>query len=341
MVRRNVFISLLLIASNALLFGNDLFSREDIKGAEILAASRAAMEPPVRMSVLSNGVGSLVCKKLVGDVLAVRIESVATPGLIQLSVGDRSFELFPVQKKAIETSLWFQGIRTGASRILSSVGDSESISSTQEVDSVEDFEMEGKPCWLLTQYLPSHILDALSKQSTVLAKENIPSERKSFVEKSTGLLLKTEIASLNGRVISRIEYSDIRRDTELSDDLFLIPASHSVLEPKSREEYYVLRKSLESEVLFRDPRSTQIDPSKISRPWEHLGISESDFNASVERSLKRERERLVSGMPVVSATPSRFFVTNCLLVISFVAVFVLLEWRHRRLLLRLKEKNDD
>lgn len=339
-----MLIQLILISINACMLVvsvNFLSDVDEMTSAEIMAHCRAAMEPPVQMTVSNNGIHSLVYRKRLNDnLLAVRVESMVSPSVIQIAVGDQSFELLPEQEKAIDSSILVQSLRSGIGKMLNSVLANDSLPSDQDLSSAEVSTINGRPCWIVKASVSMRTLDAIASLNKVLQKENLPAFQKYFIAKPTGLLIQTELYAINGRLISRVVYSDIQKVKELPDELFLIPSSYTLLSPQSREEYFVLRQSLSSLAFPKFDSPMQPKSSLIARPWEHFGIDESEFNRRVERSRIRERERIVSGKPAspeqANVYVSRFFITNCSCVIGFVCLIVFLRWRSRRFLLLLK-----
>ena len=314
-----------------LAFISDAAYAEDRTGAEILATCKASMEPPIRMTVSTNGVISLISRKqLPGNVSAIRMETMTAPGMIYISVGAQSFELFPEQRKAIESSILIQGARQDVSKLLS--GDSATVDLPQEheVTSVENADQDGSACWVLTVRMPSHILTRLASMRPEVL-ERFPAVQKVYVEKASGSLMKREMLSMDGHLIASSKYFDIHKDPEMSDELFLIPSTYTLLTPQCTEEFFSLHQSLFVGALPNRAIAGGIDASMIERPWEHLGIDQSAFYKSVERSIARERARLASGLPVAPVKPEvfffGFFVNNCILSVVFVAMLCYLGWR--------------
>jgi hypothetical protein len=134
-----------------------------------------------------------------------------------------------------------------------------------------------------------------------------------------------------------MEYSEIQKAPDLPDDLFLIPESYTLLIPQSKEEYFVMRQSATKMSYSEVSNPLQVDRDTIDRPWKQFGIDETEFRRNVEISKERARRKLVSDLPV----PRRFpfgYGNTILSVTVFIALFVYLNLRSRKILQLLREK---
>lgn len=210
--------------------------------------------------------------------------------------------------------------------------------SGQEFYSVEDAKHSGHDCWVLTTRFPTDLYYRLSRLSPRLDSERFPCEQKLNVSKPNFLLVMTEMNSKSGRSIARVEYSEIQQAPDLRDDLFLIPESYTLLIPQSKEEYFVLRQSAIKMSYFGVLNPLRVDQNTIDRLWEQFGVDEAEFRRGVELSKERARRKFVSDLP----EPRSFlfsFRNTILSVTLFVALFVYLNLRSRKVLQLLREKN--
>ncbi len=310
----------------------------DNTGAEIMAKCRATMQPPVQMTISTNGVSSLAYRKILpGNVVAARTENLTSSGIVHITVGDQSFELFPEQRKAIESSVLIHGMMENAGKIMRDALTNDTGTIGQEFYSAEEAKHLGHDCWVLTTRFPSDLFYRLSTLSPGLDPERFPFEQKFYVSKTDYLLIMTEMNAKSGTSIARVEYSDIQKAPDLPDDLFLIPESYTLLIPQSKEEYFVLRQSATKMSYSGVSNALQVDRNAIDRPWEQFGIDEAEFRRNVELSKERARKKFVSDLP----QPRRFpfgFGNTILSVTVFIALFVYLNLRTRKILLLLRGK---
>jgi len=300
----HVFLKMILVVhiSATLCFSAYSMPDEGLSSTEVIEFCRQSMEPPLAMVVSRNGVNSLVYqKRLEGGVVAQRIEHIGTSGLVQISSGDQSFDLFPESKIALDSSIFRRHIKSTVGTILSESLEDLSPPLSNVTHSVTESEYSGSSCWVVTSNVSNKLLESIAKRNAGQGMSSMPSEHRYFVSKLTGMMLYSELRTANGRTLAEVSYTDIRKDQDLSDELFSVPVSWTVITPVSQDEY--LKCSLEL-MMARKASSTSgsnrprsvITTEMMERPWLHLGLKEAEFYKMADASRKREKERLVSNM---------------------------------------------
>lgn len=257
----------------------------------IVAQCESAMKPPIQMTIKTNGIVSRVYQKvLAGGIKATRNETPSPVEIVCITIGNRSFELFPSSKLAMDSTIVFDTFRSDAMDALSKFR-SEDVPMVGEIDTFSAVDIDGRNCWKLTKKIPMSALDRRSISSSVLNREYVPNEINYYVDQTSGVVRRTETVSSSGRVLRKLEYLAIEQGAECSDDLFLIPDTYTLLEPTSLAEYVVLRKSMVSRDLPRELSSEAVLSELRKSPWEFKGDEDSKLRERIALSNERRRVR--------------------------------------------------
>ena len=299
---------------------------EGLSCAEVVELCKISMEPPLTMAVSRNGTNSLVFqKRLEGGEVAQRVEHLGTPLFVQISTGSRSFDLFPDSKVALESSIFFQQIQAAAGNLATDLHAGPIASLSDEFRSMTESEYGGSPCWVVITRMPTSFLENVESKIPERASK-LPSEFRYFVNKSTGMMVYSELRTADGQRMAETSYTDFQKPQDLSDDLFSIPESWSVITPASKEDYLKRRLELRSRTRDLDSRVThrqsKITPEMMERPWEHLGLEKSEFYKSVEASRRAEKEKLVSKLDESLARRRRPAILSWLVPVVIASFFV-------------------
>src|SRR6185436_5770279 len=102
------------------------------------------------------------------------------------------------------------------------------------------------------------ILQSLPKDLQVEAQKAVPREARTFINQKSFFIVETEVVSLAGSTISKMEYRGIERPSSLRDDLFLPPDGLELLKPQSLKDYTAI---LMSRIMPRPDK-----PASSSKP---------------------------------------------------------------------------
>jgi hypothetical protein len=344
----SIYLKIMLVMhfSTTLCVPSFLAPAEGLSCAEVVELCKISMEPPLTMAVSRNGTSSLVFqKRLEGGEVAQRVEHLGKPLFVQISTGSRSFDLFPDSKVALESSIFIQQIQAAAGNLATDLHAGPIASLSDEFRSMTESEYGGSPCWVVITQMPMSFLENVASKIPERASK-LPSEFRYFVNKSTGMMVYSELRTADGQRMAETSYTDIQKSQDLSDDLFSVPESWSVITPASKEDYLKHRLELRSRTRDLDSRVThrqsKITPEMMERPWEHLGLEKSEFYKSVEASRRAKREKLVSNMEDSLVPRSRSVFLDRLghlAVVFFIVWINVRTYLHFRYLRKRKKKD--
>ena len=276
---------------------------------EILDKSQKAMGPPIQYRMRTGMIELMVYQKVQSNgSLACRTESTLPVARTAIVVGDESFEFYPDKGVVIETTFMIQTAKSHAAAI-SAVLAGAASSSAKLMGTVM---RKGKECFIIESTFSEEAVALVSKSLSSEAKKMMPVKNRLLIDKESYLTAEVEAISQAGTTISKTEYTDVERRSDLPDDLFLVPDGMDIQKPKSIQEYVALLGQLVAVPpkqvsalptpailpLVR-PSPLEIDPKTgLVIPPAPPGMSRGDFDALVAQKLAEIRSNRPEQEPI-------------------------------------------
>jgi hypothetical protein len=307
---------------------------------EVLEKSQAAMAPPIRYRIRTNGVDMLVSQKMLSDgSLVSRTETSLPTAKVGLLLGEESYELYPDHGVAINTNFLYEKMMSQASALSAALGGA----ATQSVKMKGIVLRQGADCFAIETTFPPKVTALLAKTLSDEARKKLPRGNRLYIDKDTYLLVEMETISQTGAVILKMAIKDVTQDADLADDLFLPPNGIDMETPKSMAEYVALVGSMLTAQRPRiRPPAPSVQPPRLNRrarsgPMGRVTVDPKTgraiaplppgmTRAEFDRRLAEKRAALRSASkagpaPIGMSTPRKIgILVSCFMILALVAI---------------------
>ena len=201
---------------------------------DILKKSQEAMKPPIQYRLHTAETDMLVSQKIMPDgTIACRTESKLPLEKISVMLGEDSFDAYPTLGIAIDTKFMFHGAKTQAATIAATL--QPGTTSSAKINGM--VTRDGRECYEIETTVPAEAIAAFSQLLPENARKMLPTGNRFVIDQETFLMVETATISYAGQPTMTTEFKDIVLNSNLSDEIFLLPVGMEVQKPKSIREY--------------------------------------------------------------------------------------------------------
>lgn len=283
---------------------------------EILAESKAAMNQSLKYRHIMGGNEMVVYQKLLPDGSMATLTEISALKQINISYGDKNYQLYLDQRVAIDMQFMYQGAKAKAASMASTLGDRIAESSRL----VGTVQRDGKECYEIETTLTADALATLAESLPPEAMRTMPAKRRCVIDKATYLMVERETISPDGSSISSVEYRDIKPQPDLSDDFFQLPAGFETKEPRTMEEYT----ALVGEMLRPETSAKALQEPQRGLPLFPPNEQEYTVPARIQEKIDANRQSRMRKPAGKIEAESFSTVRKSMLVVSTAALIVVL-----------------
>lgn len=206
----------------------------DPSAEEIMAASNDAMSKPIRFESAFGDVRMVVYQKSLPDGSLASLSEFKGPiDKIDIEYGDKSYDLFPSLRLAIDKHLILQQTLQQARSIASQLKGG----AAEPPRLVGTVTYQGKECYELELLSKPSAVAAFARAFPDVSGGSLPVKTRLLIEKETYLMVLRETRAADGALQSRLEYKEITSQPDLTDEFFQLPAGIEIKTPTSLAEY--------------------------------------------------------------------------------------------------------
>ena len=263
---------------------------DELSAEEIMAKSQIAMSQPIRYtSVSADGSEMDVYRKSLPDGLTAMLTNSLSTKSISITYGKKNYRIFLEHQIAIDMSNIRQNVSNKAASLNSGMEDVIHKKSYKIVGIVMH---KNKDCYEIQETVTPEFKKAVWDKIPDNMRDQFPAKCRFLIDKENFLVQVRETLTESGTTLSKMEYTDIRPQPDLSDDFFQLPPGLEVLSPQSNEEYIAILADKLSEQRSLVDRDAEFERIKTEIEEKYPILPRRDVRKESEELIQQFRERV-------------------------------------------------